>query len=246
MPTIMPREVVQSIDSLFGANRSELDSRMIGAQYQAEVHTLLSLLNEVPGELIDLPSDEYLELSRCRAELATTLARWNVGDDMRKARAVGGKDVVECIRRLMRKCSNEFPPPEPELPFIADLDLRLGLQDRLHAAWTDFNAREWMGATVFAANVLEALLVWKIKEANTAKPVNADKHNVDKMTLNDLIDEAEKRKLISADSRSQAHLARDARNLVHPGQAARSGVSFGKATALTALAAVYRVIGDFE
>jgi hypothetical protein len=45
----------------------------------------------------------------------------------------------------MRQCSDELPPPEPELPFIADLDLRLGLQDRLHAAWTDFGAREWMG-----------------------------------------------------------------------------------------------------
>jgi hypothetical protein len=123
MPTILPSQVVQAIDSLFGPNRSELDSRMIGAQYQAEVHTLLSLLDEVPRELIDLPSAEYLELSRCRAELATTLTRWNVGDDMRKARAVGSKDAVECIRRLMRQCSDELPPPEPELPFIADLDL---------------------------------------------------------------------------------------------------------------------------
>jgi len=44
----------------------------------------------------------------------------------------------------------------------------------------------------------------------------------------------------------QAHLGRDALNLVHPGKAARSGTSFSKATALTVLAAVYRVIGDFK
>jgi hypothetical protein len=66
------------------------------------------------------------------------------------------------------------------------------------------------------------------------------------MILNDLIDDAAERKLISRDTQSQAHLARDARNLVHPGKAARSGASFSKATALTALAAVYRVIGDFK
>jgi hypothetical protein len=146
----------------------------------------------------------------------------------------------------MRRCSDELPPPEPELPFVADLDLRLGLQDRLHAAWTDFNAREWMGATVFACVVLEALLMWKIKEANAAMPGTPGKQDVDKITLNDLIDDAAAKKLISPDSRSQAHLARDARNLVHPGKAARSGTSFSKATALTALAAVYRVVGDFK
>jgi hypothetical protein len=73
--------------------------------------------------------------------LATTLAGWNVGDDLHKAKDVGGKDAVERIRRLMQRCGDELPPPEPELPFIADLDLRLGLQDRLHAAWTDFQAR---------------------------------------------------------------------------------------------------------
>jgi hypothetical protein len=66
------------------------------------------------------------------------------------------------------------------------------------------------------------------------------------MTLSDLIEDAAARKLISPDSRSQAHLARDARNLVHPGKAARSGTSFSKATALIALAAVYRVVGDFK
>jgi hypothetical protein len=48
---------------------------------------------------------------------------------------------------------DELPPPEPELPLITDLDTRLGIQDRIHAAWTDFDAREWMGATVFAGNI---------------------------------------------------------------------------------------------
>jgi hypothetical protein len=66
------------------------------------------------------------------------------------------------------------------------------------------------------------------------------------MSLSDLIDEAAARNLIGVDSKSQAHPARDARNLVHPGKAARSGGSFSKETALTALAAVYRVIGDMK
>jgi hypothetical protein len=57
----------------------------------------------------------------------------------------------------MKQCHDEFPPAEPELSFISDADIRLGIEDRVHAAWTDFNACEWMGATVFASAALEAL-----------------------------------------------------------------------------------------
>src|ERR1043166_9552271 len=103
MPRVLPSEVVYAIDSMFGSGRNELDSRAISHDYRAEVHALLSLLDEVPNELFDLSSQEYLEFSRCRAVLATSLARWNVGD-VQRARDVGGKDAVERIRRLMKQC----------------------------------------------------------------------------------------------------------------------------------------------
>ena len=47
----------------------------------------------------------------------------------------------------MKRCNDELPHAEPELPFISNADIRLGIEDRIHAAWTDFNAREWMGTT---------------------------------------------------------------------------------------------------
>jgi hypothetical protein len=80
MPKILPSQAVEAIDSLFGSNRSELDGRAVTHVYRAEVHTLLALLDEVPRELFDLSSTDYLELSRCRAVLATSLVRWNLGD----------------------------------------------------------------------------------------------------------------------------------------------------------------------
>ena len=143
MPKILPSQIVAAIDNLFGPNRNELDSGGVKHIYRAEVHTLLSMLDEVPSELIDLNVGDYLELSRSRAVLATSLPSWNLGD-IAPAKAVGGKDAVERIRRLMKKCHDEMPPAEPELPFIADPDIRLGIEDRIHAAWTDFHAREWM------------------------------------------------------------------------------------------------------
>jgi hypothetical protein len=241
MPRVLPSQVIPAIDSLFGANRNELDGRVITNLYRAEVQTLLALLDEVPGELIDLPAAEYLEFTRCRAVLATTLVRWNAGD-VAPARDVGGKDAVERIRRLMKKCRDELPPPAPELPFIADPDVRLGIEDRIHAAWTDFNAREWMGATVFAGAALEALLLWALKQVKQV--VEAPKRPLDDLQLAELIRFAVKNGVIDQASEQQASLARDARNLVHPGKALRSGEACNKTTALTALAAVYRVIDE--
>jgi hypothetical protein len=169
MARILPSQIIDAIDSLFGPNRNEFDGRAVTHVFRPEVHALLALLEEVPRELIDLPAADYLELSRCRAVLATSLARWNLGD-ISPARDVGGKDPVERIRRLIKRCHDEFPPAEPGLAFICDEGIRLGIEDRIHAAWTDFNAREWMGATVFGGAALEAPLLWALKHVKLAEP----------------------------------------------------------------------------
>jgi hypothetical protein len=87
------------------------------------------------------------------------------------------------------------------------------------------------------------LLLWalrkKIGSASTAKPL-------ERQTLRELISEAAKFNLITSESKQQADLARDARNLIHPGKATRSSTASSKATALMALAAVYRVADDLK
>lgn len=242
MAKVLPSQIVSAIDSMFGPNRTEIDGGAITITHRAEVHAVLNLLDEVPGDLNDLASRDYLEFSRCRAVLATSLALWNIGDT-RPARDVGGKDPVERIRRLMKQCHDELPPPEPELPFIADADVRFGIEDRIRAAWTDFNAREWMGATVFAGAALEALLLWALKGGTLT---NTPKRPLDRLHLADLINLAKSNDVIDAATEQQAGLAKDARNLVHPGRALRSGEACNKATALAALAAVYRVIDQLK
>ena len=242
MPKVLPSQIVVAVDSLLGANRNELDSRAVTHAHRSEVHALLALLDEVPRELIDLSWVDYLEFTRCRAVLATSLVRWNLGD-ITPARDVGGKDAVERIRRLIRQCHDELPPSEPELPFIPDADIRLGIEDRIHAAWTDFNAREWMGATVFAGAALEALLLWALKRVSLTE---VPKRPLEELHLGDLIRLAVKSRVIDESSEQLASLAKDARNLIHPGRALRSREACNKTTALTALSAVYRIIDELK
>ena len=50
--------------------------------------------------------------------------------------AIGG------YRRLMKQCHDELPPAQRQLRFISDADIRLSIEDRIHAAWTVFDVHE--------------------------------------------------------------------------------------------------------
>lgn len=236
MPRVLPSQVVAAIDNLFGPNRNELDSGAVRHVFRSEVYTLLALLEQVPPELINLDAQDLLELGRCRGVLATALPGWNMGDIM-PAKAVGGKDVVERVRRLMAKCHDDMPPAAPEFPFIQQDDVRHTIEGRVRSAWTDFQAQEWTGATVLGGAALEALLFWALKQRELAKPT---KRPLDTLHLSDLIEAASENNLIDSATVQQVTLAKDARNLIHPGRAERSGDECTKATALTAFAAVFR------
>jgi hypothetical protein len=66
----------------------------------------------------------------------------------------------------------------------------------------------------------------------------------DSLALDALIKDAADLKLISERAAKQASLAKDARNLVHPGRVARTGFACNRGTALASLAALDQVIED--
>jgi len=232
---------------MFGQPLNELEP--VRHYKQAEVRALLGLLDQLPNALITLPSYKYLEFERARSALLTVLPRWSLGEAT-IGPGVDGKNPVAVLARLLAECPNESPPPEPEFPFITDEDIRLGIEDRTRAAWIDFNAEEWFGATISAAVALESILLWEVKRLVDALRQDARdmklKKPPDDLDLAGLIDQAFALDAISEGAAKQSHLARDARNLVHPGKVARSGTSCDKASALAAFAALYRVAGELS
>ena len=246
MPDVTPQQIIEAINIMFGQPLSELE--LPRHHKQAEVRALLGLLDQLPNALITLPFYKYLEFERARAALLTVLPRWNLGE-MTIGPGVGGKNPVAVLARLLAECPNDLPPPEPEFPFITDEDIRLGIEDRTRAAWVDFSAREWLGATTSAAVALEAVLLWEIKRLRKSALEGVRKKaekSPDDMVLAELIEEALVKRSISDGAAKQAHLARDARNLVHPGKVARSGTACDKATALAAFAGLYRIASELR
>jgi hypothetical protein len=242
---VLPSQVVQAIEELIGRKSTDIDERRITYILLPEVNSVLALLNDVPSVLIDLPFPDYVELTRCRAILAAAAARWVLGD-MMPARNIAGKDPVERIRRLMLQCQDELPPTEPELPFVKDALARANIEREIHTAWVNFSAQNWLGATTFAGAALEALLLWALESSNVGSSDTKRKKAPNELHLSDLIDEVANIKLISDTTVKIAHQAKDARNLIHPGLVSRSGTICTKASALTALAGLYRVIEDFR
>jgi hypothetical protein len=234
----VPSQVVAAIDSLFGPSRNELNIEMTRFPHRDNVRTLLSLLGQVPDELITVPFADYTEYLQCQSSLTSALSLWDVGDQDRPVRNASGKDPVERIRRILAVCPDENPPPYPDLAFISDNAARASVQQDIRAAWIDFRSEEWKGATVFAATAVEALLFWALKRcADVQRPEQLDKQH-----LREYIDQAEHLGVIAKATADQARLATDARNLIHAGKMAKTGLTCTKATALTSLAALEAVL----
>lgn len=172
---------------------------------------------------------------------------------------VNGFDAVTIIRRSLAKCPDEFPPPTTtELLFIKDVALRDNIRRDLGAANRALGNAEWKAATVLAGAAIEALLHWRLREplpgpsavkaAVTALiasgAISKPDKNIDRWELSHFIEVASHLNFIGADTRNAAQLARNFRNLIHPGRASRLAQSCDRATALSAIGALEHVIRD--
>jgi hypothetical protein len=107
VPRVLPSQIVEAINQLFGA-RNEIYSNDLSSKYSVEVEALLSLTDDVPGDLIDLNFQDYLEFQRCCAALTITLAFWKFGNGV-TAPSVGSAtetaDLAEgsCVNNVRRR-----------------------------------------------------------------------------------------------------------------------------------------------
>ena len=137
------------------------------------------------------------------------------------------------------------------MEFIEDTDLRHNLRNDMSAINRTLVNSEWKAATVLAGSILEALLLWKL--AKDRPQAMATKYAAQKKLksledwhLLDYIETAAELDLLGDRTANQARLAKDFRNLIHPGRSVRLGESCNRGTALGAVAAVELVIEDIS
>lgn len=230
------------------------------------LYALLKLLEQLPNYL--LPSDPNLYAAFVQNQESIRFAikqaeNHNFRGDGPLPLTQHGPDKrnqVQIIRAALAGCPDEVPPHHSnELRFIKEANFRKALLTDLAAARSAVIHGEWKAATVLAGSLVEALLLWAIQQVQQTSPADfqkacsdasaagklqktpADSLNWD---LHQFVEVAEQLKIIGQDTAKEVRLAKDFRNLIHPGRAIRLQQSCDRGTALMANAAVEHVARD--
>jgi len=254
MARIVPSQVVAYIDQAL-----PMDSwPNIGPAQTGAVAGLVRLIEEIPPELFTMESKKFslfvLALSNAREQLEIWKHLGPKGvmppDFIKHGNQLG------VLRDGLSKCPDAMPAPSTsELSFITDLDLRLNIRIDVAAVDQAFADAEWKAATVLAGSVIEALLLWELQRRSSVDvsaalsalgPAFSSKIKVplERWDLADYVEVAWKLNIIKENTAIQARLAREFRNLIHPGRAQRLAQKCDRSTALSAMAGMELVARD--
>ena len=262
MPRVVPSQVVALIDQLFPwVEAQDHDRRNLGIDSLPHLAAVLELIQQVPQEFIILDPNQYVAFAKSVAATRAIITAWQGGFDrypLEHLRAFEDGSPLSLLRRTLTLCPDEFPATgTAELTFIQDQELRESLRIDLSATNRALSNGEWKAATVLAGSVVEALLLWALQQRPTPDVSSAVTRlvqnntlrtnpgtDLEKWDLHGYIEVAAELNVINPDTATQARLAKDFRNLIHPGRAARLGQACDRATALSAVAAVEHVVRD--
>jgi hypothetical protein len=263
MAHVTPSEVRRIIERAFphasqglrGASSAELSRG-----HEANVTVVLSLLDQIPTDLLLLDIDDFAGFAASVATLRAALQIWPVTGDFR-IRCVPGFDAdpATLIYEALAKCPESAPAAgTPGLRFLRNRALRAELRADISVAHQAYRNAEWKPAAVMAGAVVEALLLWRLQRepasqrssaAATLVPhtlKSAPPPDILRWGLHQLLEVAAALSVIDAQTAEHCRLAKDYRNLIHPGLAERQQVRSTKSTALAALSAMERVVECFS
>jgi hypothetical protein len=262
MPRVVPSQVRELIETTFPFVLSA-EQALVTMSSAAELSTIVNLAKQVPDELLTVAGGDHADYTAGIGGIEYTLQLWLRRGDVGGLVSARGKSPLVLLHRVLSKCPDALPSPATALlQFVTDAALRDSIRLDVSSADRDFSNGEWKGATVLAGSATEALLLWAVQEAERRhagalqQAVSAVlaagllKQKLDsdpeRWFFGEYIEVAFQMKLIKDQTAQQARLAKDFRNLIHPGRAARLGTKCDKATALSALAALEFVVRDLS
>lgn len=247
MTWVVPSQIVALIDQ----NLSDPQSSRLSVSHTtvAGLTAIAHLIDELPNELLTISGSDYSDLVCGVEAIRNSVAFWqHKGVGEIGITGIRGKSILLILREALRKCPDQVPlPATAQLAFIADVALRDSIRLDISTATNALHNGEWKATTVLAGSAAEALLLWAITHApGLSTLVNKPKKSPDEWSLAEYIAVAMSLSLITNNTEKIANLAKDFRNLIHPGRARRLGEVCDRATALTALAAVECIVRDLR
>jgi hypothetical protein len=264
MRRVLPSQVVTVMESLLHPFLSPNTETREGpnaqqampASYRGQLEAVLTLMEQVPNELITLHDREYADLIASIAAARNILKRWEMHrePDLIPIPGLSSLNPVVVIHHALARCPDQFPSPgTSELAFLLPDDRRENLRLDISTANRALATGEWKVATVLAGSSVEALLLWALQQQSASIVTSTvstlvgtslqrrPPADLERWPLHEYIEVAAALGVISSDTAILARLAKDFRNLIHPGRAARLGQTCDRGTALSAMAAVEHV-----
>jgi hypothetical protein len=219
------------------------------------------MVDQIPPELIVLEPDKYAEYVSSIEAIRTAINTWptrGAGYVLERGPGLRKLHPVDLLRDSLAACPDESPTPSTaDLTFITDAPLRESIRLDISVSNQALSNGEWKAATVLAGATVEALLLWALQQLSSTNIQTGIKNllssqilkknpgkNLEKWNLHELIEVAKSLNVIKDSTAEQAKLAKDFRNLIHPGRSFRLKQICDRGTALSAVAAVEHVIRD--
>jgi len=240
MPRVVPSQIVAFIDQAFpwaAAQNVGVGTNLV-RQNSGLLAGLLDLLEKVPDELISLNGASYSSLVASSAAVKNRLDLWQAQTEPPALELVFVSDLpqlspVRLIRDAMSLCPDQNPAPATtQLNFITDAALSANLRNDIGAVDRALSDGEWKGATVLAGSTIEAILLWDLQNrriANVPAAVTtlvanhtftaAPSANLEDWSLHHYTEVAAQLGIITAETAIEVRLAKNFRNLIHPGRA---------------------------
>lgn len=247
----MARVVPSQIVAFINQNLAELQAGRLSVNHTsvAGLTGIAHLIDELPTELLTISGEDYNDLVRAVETIKNSVAFWqhNASREIGIVN-IGGKNILQILRQVLAKCPDQSPSPATvELAFITDDVLRDSIRLDIGTATSALHNGEWKAATVLAGAAAEALLLWAVTNAPGLRNLaQKPKGSPEDWGLADYISVALSLELIKNNTEKLANLAKNFRNLIHPGRAQRFREVCDRATALTALAAVECIVRDLN
>lgn len=244
VPRVVPALVVDLLDHLFpsikeGVQNFELDRSQAGS-----ISAIVDLVSDIPSNLVVLDGADYARFRLALAEARAKVRLWEGGGPgpfppLTGTRGLGGRQPLVVLRELLSSCPAESPTTnEAQFAFITDSKFRQLLVRDMNAVAEALANNEYKAVAVLGGSVVEALLVWALRQSGddplvralervagkrgwTAKQTPSPRR-LDRWHLNLMIPVARHLAIIGATAEAQAHQARSFRNFIHPAAEVRS------------------------
>ena len=253
MRAVMPHDAANALLNLFPhlAQVPGAGSKYYDATDVQSFHAALEIVKCIPDELFTVDSMTYALLLTILFRLDAQAQQWMRFPNAGRVYFHADKDPLRNLFNVLRALPDRYPSKSPErLLFITDAELRESLGSDIEEVERALRNSEWKAATVLAGSTIEALLLWRLNQdpeaarRTTAPKGVARKPDLNRWELHQLITAAAELALISSDTALAAGLAKDFRNLIHPGRVQRLGQSCNRGTAYSAVAALEHVTDD--